>query len=84
MAVPGGRHAGLWPVVSGDCRLSPVAVSAMSLLSPVTAVVLGWIFLGQKIQGMALVGLIVVLASVLSIQRALARQAAGAKTKKAP
>ncbi len=49
-----------------------------------TAVVLGWIFLGQKIQGMALVGLIVVLASVLSIQRALARQAAGAKTKKSP
>jgi probable blue pigment (indigoidine) exporter len=58
-----------------------VAVSAMSLLSPVTAVVLGWIFLGQKIQGMALVGLIVVLASVLSIQRALARQAAGQKRK---
>lgn len=56
----------------------------MSLLSPVTAVVLGWIFLGQKIQGMALMGLIVVLASVLSIQLALARQAAGAKTKKAP
>ena len=73
---------GLW--FRGIGRLSPVAVSAMSLLSPVTAVVLGWIFLGQKIQGMALVGLIVVLASVLSIQRALARQAAGAKTKKAP
>lgn len=51
MAVPGGRHAGLWPVVSGIGRLSPVAVSAMSLLSPVTAVVLGWIFLGQKIRG---------------------------------
>ena len=73
---------GLW--FRGIGRLSPVAVSAMSLLSPVTAVVLGWIFLGQTIQGMALVGLIVVLASVLSIQRALARQAAGAKTKKAP
>ena len=73
---------GLW--FRGIGRLSPVAVSAMSLLSPVTAVVLGWIFLGQKIQGMALVGLIVVLASVMSIQRALARQAAGAKTKKAP
>lgn len=70
---------GLW--FRGIGRLSPVAVSAMSLLSPVTAVVLGWIFLGQKIQGMALVGLIVVLASVLSIQRALARQAAGAKRK---
>ncbi len=73
---------GLW--FRGIGRLSPVAVSAMSLLSPVTAVVLGWIFLGQKIQGMALMGLIVVLASVLSIQRALARQAAGAKTKKSP
>ena len=73
---------GLW--FRGIGRLSPVAVSAMSLLSPVTAVVLGWIFLGQKIQGMALMGLIVVLASVMSIQRALARQAAGAKTKKAP
>ncbi|EMP1199053.1 EamA family transporter [Klebsiella pneumoniae] len=73
---------GLW--FRGIGRLSPVAVSAMSLLSPVTAVVLGWIFLGQKIQGMALMGLIVVLASVLSIQLALARQAAGAKTKKAP
>jgi probable blue pigment (indigoidine) exporter len=53
----------------------------MSLLSPVTAVVLGWIFLGQKIQGMALVGLIVVLASVLSIQRAGA-PGGGSKTKK--
>jgi probable blue pigment (indigoidine) exporter len=51
VAVRGGRDAGLWPVVSGIGRLSPVAVSAMSLLSPVTAVVLGWIFLGQKIQG---------------------------------
>nr|VXZ92472.1 carboxylate/amino acid/amine transporter [Klebsiella pneumoniae] len=38
-------------MVSGIGRLSPVAVSAMSLLSPVTAVVLGWIFLGQKIRG---------------------------------
>lgn len=46
----------------------------MSLLSPVTAVLLGWIFLGQKIEGMALAGLIVVLASVLSIQRALAKR----------
>lgn len=35
---------GLW--FRGIGRLSPVAVSAMSLLSPVTAVVLGWIFLG--------------------------------------
>ncbi|EPF1955860.1 EamA family transporter [Klebsiella aerogenes] len=63
---------GLW--FRGISRLSPVAVSAMSLLSPVTAVLLGWIFLGQKIEGMALAGLIVVLASVLSIQRTLAKR----------
>ncbi|WP_213793510.1 EamA family transporter [Klebsiella aerogenes] len=63
---------GLW--FRGISRLSPVAVSAMSLLSPVTAVLLGWIFLGQRIEGMALAGLIVVLASVLSIQRALAKR----------
>lgn len=63
---------GLW--FRGISRLSPVAVSAMSLLSPVTAVLLGWVFLGQSIKGMALVGLIVVLASVLSIQRALAKR----------
>ncbi|SVM43140.1 drug/metabolite transporter permease [Klebsiella pneumoniae] len=48
----------------------------MSLLSPVTAVLLGWIFLGQKIEGMALVGLVIVLFSVLSIQRALSNKSA--------
>ncbi|MBA7930017.1 EamA family transporter [Klebsiella sp. RHBSTW-00215] len=63
---------GLW--FRGIGRLSPVAVSAMSLLSPVTAVILGWIFLGQKIEGMALVGLVIVLLSVLSIQRALSNK----------
>ena len=65
---------GLW--FRGIGRLSPVAVSAMSLLSPVTAVLLGWIFLGQKIEGMALVGLVIVLLSVLSIQRALSNKRA--------
>lgn len=63
---------GLW--FRGISRLSSVAVSAMSLLSPVTAVLLGWIFLGQSIEGIALAGLIVVLASVLTLQRALARK----------
>ncbi|WP_434661642.1 EamA family transporter [Klebsiella sp. MISC125] len=63
---------GLW--FRGIGRLSPVAVSAMSLLSPVTSVILGWIFLGQKIEGMALVGLVIVLLSVLSIQRALSNK----------
>lgn len=58
----------------GIRRLSPVAVSALGLLSPVTAVVLGWVFLGQRIQGMALPGLIIVLLSVLSIQWALSKK----------
>lgn len=65
---------GLW--FRGISRLSPVAVSAMSLLSPVTAVLLGWVFLGQKIEGLALVGLVIVLFSVLSIQRALSNKSA--------
>lgn len=64
---------GLW--FRGISRLPSVAVSALSLLSPVTAVLLGWIFLGQKIEGVALGGLIVVLLSVLSIQRALTKKA---------
>jgi probable blue pigment (indigoidine) exporter len=65
---------GLW--FRGISRLSPVAVSAMSLLSPVMAVLLGWVFLGQKIEGMALAGLVIVLLSVLSIQRALSNKSA--------
>ena len=64
---------GLW--FRGISRLPSVAVSALSLLSPVTAVLLGWIFLGQKIEGLALVGLIVVLVSVLTIQRSLTKKA---------
>ncbi|MGD1272218.1 EamA family transporter [Klebsiella oxytoca] len=67
---------GLW--FRGIGRLSPVAVSAMSLLSPVTAVLLGWVFLGQKIEGLALAGLVIVLFSVLSIQRALSNKRAAA------
>lgn len=63
---------GLW--FRGISRLSSVAVSALSLLSPVTAVILGWIFLGQNIKGTALLGLIIVLLSVLILQRALASQ----------
>lgn len=84
MAVRRGRHAGLWPVVPGDWP--PLAGGGVGDESaePGDRRGAGMDFPGQKIQGMALVGLIVVLASVLSIQRALARQAAGAKTKKAP
>ncbi|MBY4675080.1 DMT family transporter [Marinobacterium arenosum] len=56
----------------GLARLSPVAVSSLGLLSPLTAVILGWALLGQTITGVALVGLIAVLASILVVQRASA------------
>lgn len=60
----------LW--FNGIAKLSPVAVSSLGLLSPITAVIIGWAILGQSITGIALVGLITVLGSVLTVQWALA------------
>lgn len=56
----------------GIVRLPSVAVSSLGLLSPLTAVVLGWVLLGQKMTGTSLVGLIMVLGSVLAVQWAMA------------
>lgn len=52
----------------GITRLSPVAVSSLGLLSPSMAVLLGWAILGQAISGWSLLGLVMVLASVLTVQ----------------
>ncbi|MDB5868575.1 MAG: transporter permease [Polaromonas sp.] len=52
----------------GIARLSPVAVSSLGLLSPLTAVILGWALLGQAMTGMSLVGLVTVFASILAVQ----------------
>lgn len=52
----------------GIARLSPVAVSSLGLLSPLTAVVLGWALLGQAMTGLSLVGLIMVFGSILAVQ----------------
>lgn len=57
----------------GIARLPSVAVSSLGLLSPVTAVLLGWALLGQSMTGMALAGMVVVLASILAVQWAMAR-----------
>lgn len=57
----------------GVARLPTVAVASLGLLSPLTAVVLGWTLLGQSIAGMALGGLAVALASVLAVQLTAAR-----------
>ena len=52
----------------GIALLSPVAVSSLGLLSPITAVILGWILLGQDMRGISLVGLLMVLGSILAVQ----------------
>lgn len=54
----------------GVARLSPAAVSSLGLLSPITAVALGWIVLDQALGGVPLAGLIVVLLSIFTVQRA--------------
>ncbi|MGK3113446.1 EamA family transporter [Candidatus Pantoea formicae] len=58
---------GLW--FRGINRLPSVAVASLGLLSPLAAVGLGWIVLSQVMSGTALVGLVIVLASVLVVQR---------------
>ncbi|MFB9240185.1 EamA family transporter [Massilia antarctica] len=52
----------------GLARLSPVAVSSLGLLSPLTAVILGWALLGQAMTGMSLAGLVTVFASIIAVQ----------------
>jgi probable blue pigment (indigoidine) exporter len=59
----------------GVARLPSIAVSSLGLLSPVAAVLLGWALLGQAMRGTSLVGVVVVLASILAVQWAMARQA---------
>jgi len=52
----------------GIIRLPAVAVASLGLLSPLTAVVLGWWLLSQSISGTAFLGLIIVLISVFAVQ----------------
>lgn len=58
---------GLW--FRGIKRLPGVAVASLGLLSPLVAVLLGWAILSQAFSGIALSGLIIVLTSVLIVQR---------------
>lgn len=52
----------------GLVHLNPVAASALGLLSPLCAVLLGWLFLGQSMSGMGLFGMLLVLVNVMLIQ----------------
>lgn len=54
----------------GIARLEPGAVSILGMMSPVTAVLLGWIWLGQSLSGVQILGAAIVLASVWAGQRA--------------
>ncbi|KFX18819.1 EamA family transporter [Pectobacterium parvum] len=62
---------GLW--FRGIARLPTVAVASLGLLSPLTAVVLGWVLLSQSMTGTACLGLAIVLASVFAVQWTTAR-----------
>ncbi|MBN3198134.1 EamA family transporter [Pectobacterium brasiliense] len=62
---------GLW--FRGVSRLPTVAVASLGLLSPLTAVVLGWALLSQSMTGAAFLGLAIVLASVFVVQWTTAR-----------
>lgn len=48
--------------------LSPVAVSSLGLLSPLSAALLGWLLLDESLSGIALLGFVTVLASVILVQ----------------
>ncbi|MGB1239001.1 MAG: EamA family transporter, partial [Pseudomonadales bacterium] len=52
----------------GIAKLAPVAISALALLSPLSAVALGWILLEQSLDTQALLGLAIVLISIATLQ----------------
>ncbi|MDD9746731.1 MULTISPECIES: EamA family transporter [Marinovum] len=54
----------------GVARLEPGAVSMLGMMSPVTAVALGWVWLGQSLSLLQAVGAMIVLGSVWAGQRA--------------
>jgi probable blue pigment (indigoidine) exporter len=57
----------------GIARLGPASVAPLGLLSPVTAVILGWALLGQALGPWQLLGMAVVAGSVWLGQRVAAR-----------
>lgn len=54
----------------GVARLEPGAVSMLGMMSPMTAVILGWVVLGQSLSPLQGLGAAIVLGSVLAGQRA--------------
>ncbi len=61
----------------GVARLQPAALSSLGFLSPLTAILLGWVFLGQSLSLLQAIGAAVVIASIwLSQQSAPTAKAA--------
>jgi probable blue pigment (indigoidine) exporter len=58
---------GLW--FRGLGRLGPTAIAPLGFLSPLSAVVLGWMILGQSLQALQMAGFALVLLSVWYAQR---------------
>jgi probable blue pigment (indigoidine) exporter len=53
-----------WLWFRGLSRLEPGAASMLGMMSPVTAVILGWLWLGQALTPLQMVGAVMVLGSV--------------------
>ncbi|MFC3209317.1 DMT family transporter [Aquamicrobium soli] len=61
----------------GVARIEPAAVSLLGFFSPATAVLLGWLFLGQSLAPLQVIGVLLVAGSIWIGQRAGAGHSAG-------
>ena len=57
-------------VVRGLVRLGPGVVSMLGMMSPGTAVLLGWFLLGQELSPVQMIGAVIVLGSIWAGQHA--------------
>ncbi|MBV8647045.1 EamA family transporter [Paludibacterium sp.] len=71
-----GALLAYWLWFRGIARLPTVAVSSLGLLSPLTAVLLGWLLLGQTFTSVSLIGLATVLSGVSAVQWGMMRRPA--------
>jgi probable blue pigment (indigoidine) exporter len=74
-----GAAATYWLWFRGLARLDPGAVSILGMMSPVTAVALGWLWLGQALTAVQIAGALIVLGSVWGGQVANRPRPAGIK-----
>lgn len=57
----------LW--FNGITKLNPIRVSILGFLSPITAIILGWIILGQNLNIIQIFGIFIVLAAVIAVNK---------------